>query len=244
MLAGDRIWTKEPNEEEWGCSAGFGAYNYGTKPATGQPVLRMFFLIAAHCGEEVPGTTSYRAAVLEPKPKQRQKLGTVKRSGWDASSGNLDLDVEATRYEAVHGIEPRRIFNPEEGAAPIPITGVGTVGIGTRVCYSGATTDENHPFGGKCGTVFEFSPYILEEDRSPHIAHRLEGWCFDRRTEEGDSGGPVWIEGTGTAVGLISAGDNQSTCFASLLPDAQHPTTPGALTDGRLATLDGLTLQP
>jgi hypothetical protein len=156
----------------------------------------------------------------------------------------VDLDIEAVRYEAVHGIEPRRIFNPVEGAAPIPVTGVGTVGIGTRVCYSGATTDENHPFGGKCGTVFEFSPYTIEEEHPPYVVHLLEGWCFDRRTEEGDSGGPVWIEGTGIAVGLVSVGDNESTCFASLLPDAEHPTTPGVLTDGRLSPLDGLTLQP
>ncbi|HEX5762133.1 MAG TPA: DUF6531 domain-containing protein [Solirubrobacterales bacterium] len=245
MLGGDRIFLKEPSGAVWACSAGVGAYNYGTKPATGASVLRMFLLTAAHCGEEVPGTTSFRAAVPEePTPAQRQKLGTVTRTGWDENEADLDVDIEAIRYEDVHGLEPRRIFNPEEGARAIPITGVGTVGVGTRVCYSGATTDENHPFGGKCGTVFEFAPYSLSRESGPHTVHRHEGWCFDRRTESGDSGAPVWIEGTGTIVGLVSVGDHRSTCFAALIPDPEHPLTPGALTDSELSPLDGVTLQP
>ncbi|HET9396212.1 MAG TPA: hypothetical protein VFO36_09160, partial [Nitrospiraceae bacterium] len=112
MLAGDRVFMNEPAiEEDWGCSAGYGAYDQATNPVTGRQVFRMFLLLAAHCGEKVPGTISYR----ESPPKQ-QVLGTVKRSAWDTSSANLDLDVEAVRYEGVHGIEPRKIFNPQEGA--------------------------------------------------------------------------------------------------------------------------------
>lgn len=244
MLAGDRVWTKEPNGEEWGCSAGVGAYDYGTNPITQAVVLRMFFLLAAHCAEEVPGSTSYRQAKEEPAPKQRQKLGSVKRTGWDQNNANVDVDVQAVRYENVSGIEPRRIFNPQEGGLPIPITGRGYVGIGTRVCYSGATTDEVHPFGGKCGTVFDQTRYIIDEDRPNGAQHSQEGWCFDRRTEEGDSGGPVWIEGTGLVVGLVSVGDNVSTCFAPLLPDPNHPSMPSGLTDDRLAPLDGITQVP
>jgi YD repeat-containing protein len=246
MLAGDHVWTKEPSGEEFECSAGFGAYDIGVNSSTNQEVLRMFFLLAAHCGEVVPGTTSFRVATPaeEHPPNQRQSLGTMKRSGWDLPEANLDVDVAAVRYEGVHGIEPRRIFNPTEGAAPIWVTGAGTVEVGTKVCYSGAKTDLNHPFGGKCGTVFAWSPYYIEEERPPERVHRHEGWCFDRRTEEGDSGGPVWIEGTGTAVGIVSVGNDYSTCFAPLEPNPEHPAAPSALTDGRLAPLTDLTLQP
>jgi tripartite motif-containing protein 71 len=244
MLAGDRVWTKEPNGEEWGCSAGFGAFDYSRNPTTNANVLRMFFLLAAHCAEEVPGTIVYRQAKEEPAPKQRQKLGTVKRTGWDQNEGNMDVDMQAVRFQNVSGIEPRRIFNPQEGPPPIPLTGAGTVGIGTRVCYSGATTDEANPFGGKCGTVFEHTQYEIGEERPGGASHLQEGWCFDRRTLEGDSGGPVWIEGTGIAVGLVSVGDNVETCFSPLLADPEHPSMPSGLTDSRLAPLDGLTLEP
>ncbi|HEU4739952.1 MAG TPA: DUF6531 domain-containing protein [Solirubrobacterales bacterium] len=246
MLAGDSVYTKESSGEAFGCSAGFGAYNMAMNPSTNQPLLRMFFLLAAHCSEEGVGSTAFRVATLAEvsPPGERQKLGTVKRTGWDNPEWNLDLDVAAVRFEDVHGIEPRRIFNPIEDAKPIPVKGVGAVEVGTKVCYSGAVTDYNHPFGGKCGTVFAWSPYALEEERSPERVHLLEGWCFDRRTEQGDSGGPVWIEGSETAVGIVSAGTDTETCFAPLLPNPEHPQAPSALTDSRLAPLDGLTLQP
>lgn len=234
MLAGDRIWTKEPNGEEWACSSAFGAFDQATKPATGQPVWRMFFLTAAHCAEEFPGSISYRTSVPEEAgPKQRQKLGTIKRTGWDADSSNMDLDIEAIRFEGVSGIEPRRIYS-DPGVPPIDVTGAGLVRVGTRVCYSGATTDEAFPSGVKCGTVFELSTFALE-------GHPAKEWCFDRRSLHGDSGGPIWIEGTGIAVGVLSAGDNTITCFSPLLPDPEHPDVPSAFSDSRLAPLDGLT---
>jgi len=232
MMAGDNIWTKEPSGEEFGCTAAFGAFDQATKPATGQSIWRMFFLTAAHCAEEVPGSTSYRTSVLgEAGKKQRQKLGSIKRTGWDSNPSNMDLDIEAVRFEGVSGIEPRRIYG-ESG--PIDVTGAGLVHIGTRVCFSGVTTDELFPSGVKCGAVFKLESFPLE-------GHAATEWCFDRRSIPGDSGGPIWIEGTGTAVGVLSSGTNTETCFSPLLPDPALPNLPSAFSDSRIMPLDGIT---
>jgi len=232
MMAGDNVWTKEPSEAEYGCTAGFGAFDRAAEPITGRPVWRMFFLTAAHCALEIPGSISYRTSVPgEAGKKQRQKLGSIKRTGWDANPSNLDLDIEAVRFEGVSGIEPRRIYGE---VAPVDVTGVGLVQVGTRVCFSGVTTDELFPSGVKCGPVFDLESFSLE-------GHAAVEWCFDRRSIEGDSGGPVWIEGTGTAVGILSSGTNTATCFSPLLPDPARPNVPGAFSDARIMPLDGIT---
>lgn len=199
----------------------------------------MFFLTAAHCAEEVPGSTSYRISELKGElgPNQRQKLGTVKRTGWDSVPLNKDLDIEAVRYEGVSGIEPRQIYGE---SAPIDVKEAGIVHVGTRVCFSGARTDALFPSGVRCGDVSSQESLKIEGRDS-------EQWCLDQPAIQGDSGGPVWIEGTGTAVGSVSSGTNFEACFSPLLADPSDPTDPyqpyipSAFSDPRLAPLDGLT---
>jgi len=66
-------------------------------------------------------------------------------------------------------------------------------------------------------------------------------YCFGVKGTYGDSGAPVWIQGTGTAVGIVSSGANVAgqyeTCFTPLLPEANVPGVPAALEHPGLAPL-------
>jgi len=106
------------------------------------------------------------------------------------------------------------------------------------VCYSGATTDNKEVSGVKCGDVVSREPesFTLE-------GHNVREWCFNRGSRDGDSGSPIWIEGTNTAVGILSSGGEGETCFAPLLLDPEYPGTPGVFGDVRLGAL-GLATQP
>lgn len=223
MLAGDRIATDEG--EFWSeCTAGFGAYQHAGKGAGGQEIWRLFVLTAAHCTPY--GWGVIRKSVPEPGENQQQWLGTVKRTGFDEKNGNLDVDTEAVELEYTPSIVPRKIY-PKIGHPEIPVNETGIVKPGVRACFSGATSDKV-----QCGEVLFRGPESFSLE-----GHRVVEWCFDAVSLNGDSGGPVWIEGTHTAVGILSSGDSSSTCFQPLLDDPEYPSARGALIDSRLAPL-------
>jgi YD repeat-containing protein len=237
MLAGDRIFLKEPNDEEWLCTAGAGAFEQATNPSTGALINRHFLLTAAHCA--VSGSGVRRQASIESEAaSEKQHLGTVKRYGWDPLSGKATVDTEAIRFEGSESITPRQIY-PEEGMPKISVKGMGIVRPGTRVCASGATSGELEPRGHriKCGEV------ILTPEWFPLEGHIVWEWCYNRASLLGDSGGPIWIEGTNTLVGILSSGGSGHTCFQPIAPDPEYPEIPTPFGDPRFGKLS-LSTQP
>lgn len=62
--------------------------------------------------------------------------------------------------------------------------------------------------------------------------------CFEAEIGDGDSGGPVWIEGTHTVVGLATSGLEEIkpefsplTCLTPLYPTIGRPLNEGVLTN-------------
>jgi Trypsin len=241
MLGGERIQIKEPNEEEADCTNSFGAFEYATKPADGSEVLRLFALTAAHCGEL--SSSVIRRRVPPPnKPEDRVRAGFVRRHGYEQHQTSIrPLDIAAVKLEGQ--IEPRRVYTSSY-EAPLAVRGWSVVGPGTRLCHSGATTNEV-----KCGVINMQEPedyiqceFINEgtgECEGPLIP--LNQWCFDAPIRSGDSGGPVWIEGTNTAVGINSSGGSTRTCMAAIAVDERFPGMASVFSDPSMGPLGGLT---
>jgi tripartite motif-containing protein 71 len=241
MLAGDRIVMKEPNGEEWLCTAGGGAWESAVNPTTNALVYRRFLLTAAHCAPPPSGVRRDAKPVTDPEHKaERVRIGSVKRYGWGNLPGIATIDIEAVRFEGdAQNITPRQIY-PKEGTPRIDIKGSGLVRPGTRVCSSGATSGEVEPREKriKCGEVISSRPEWFHLE-----GHLVWEWCYNRGSHDGDSGGPIWIEGTNILVGILSAGGSGQTCFAPLVPDPEYPEVPAAFSDPRLAPLN-LSVQP
>lgn len=68
----------------------------------------------------------------------------------------------------------------------------------------------------------------------------LTQWCFEAPVRPGDSGGPVWIDGTNTAVGITSSGSSR-TCAAALMPDPRFPNMAAVFGDPSMGALQGIT---
>jgi hypothetical protein len=68
----------------------------------------------------------------------------------------------------------------------------------------------------------------------------LKQWCFDAPIKDGDSGGPVWIEGTNTAFGINSSGGSR-TCAAAIAFDERFPDMASVFSDPSMGPLGGLT---
>jgi YD repeat-containing protein len=64
-----------------GCTAGFGAWENGTKPGSGQTVHRLFLLVAGHCIQ--PGDIAQRP---HPVTGARRDFGVAKRVGFEWGS--------------------------------------------------------------------------------------------------------------------------------------------------------------
>ncbi len=239
MLGGERIQIKEPSGEEPECTTGFGAFEYGTKPADGSEVLRLFALTAAHCG--VLNSAVIRRRVPPPNGKEdRARAGFIRRHGYDQHQTSIrPLDVAAVKLDA--SIEPRRIYIASR-SQPLAVRGWGTVGPGTRLCRSGATTN-----AVKCGPITMQEPENYTQCEVNEETGECEGpaiplrqWCFDAPIRPGDSGGPVWIEGTNTAVGINSSGGSR-TCAAAIAFDERFPDMASVFSDPSMGSLGGLT---
>ena len=239
MLGGERIQIKGPSEEEGECTTGFGAFEYGTKSVGGSEILRLFALTAAHCG--ALNSAVIRRRVPPPNEKEdRVRAGFIRRHGYDQHQTAISpLDVAAVKLEG--HIEPRRVYISSR-RQPHAIRAWSTVGPGTSLCHSGATTNRV-----ECGpiTTQEPSSYIqceFSEETGECVGPEilLRQWCFDAPLEPGDSGSPVWIEGTNTAVGISSSG-RSTTCAAAVAFDERFPDMASVFSDPSMGPLGGLT---
>ena len=197
VRAGDEIWHKYPGTSEVGpCTASFGAFQKTKNPDTGSSMLRYFALSAGHCAEI--GTKVWRRSDPQPTQDEKQNIGEVRRSGYE-TPGDPEIDVDATAIKLdSSNFVPRKIFQAQ-GRPLIDVTSAGRApSVGTNLCFSGRTSKNLD----RCGPVL----------RPPQVEYwggntwKQVEVCFEEYIWGGDSGGPVWIEGTGIAVGIAVSG--------------------------------------
>jgi hypothetical protein len=147
---------------------------------------------------------------------QRASVGVIKRSGMGSGPGNLWADGEAV---ALNGsLTPPRYINRGRGAA-IPVKGSAVVPYaGKTLCHAGYGSDPDGNGAKLCGPVR--NGRYFKGKKGTNVL-----FCFDARVRGGDSGGPVWINGSHTAVGLASNGRGslgnetyKETCATALIP--------------------------
>ena len=194
VRAGDEIIQNYPGEDRVGpCTASFGAFDKAKKPGSGDPVLRLFALTAGHC-EEV-GEPVWRRSDPEPTQDETQDIGVVGRSGYETPEDPaIDVDAAAIRLDSPYFV-PRKIFQAE-GLPIVDVTSVWSPTVGTNLCFSGRTSKNLI----RCGPVLG-PPEIYREGSDEELIV-----CFQKYIWGGDSGGPVWVEGTGVAVGIAVIG--------------------------------------
>lgn len=242
MMGGERILINRPTNFVGECTTGFGAFEQAIKPASGDPVLRLFALTAAHCGEL--GSTVIRRRIPPPnEPSDKVRAGVIRRQGYDQHQTSIPpLDVAAVKLE--EAMEPRRVYTSSY-SAPLAVRGWGTVGPGTHLCHSGATTGMELD-SISCGTITAEEPTWYVQCRLNQFTEcvpitPVKQWCFDAAVLPGDSGGPVWIEGTNTAVGIVSSKLGEEICAAAIVPDPRFPDMASVLSDPSMGQLGGLT---
>jgi YD repeat-containing protein len=240
MVGGERIEIKEPGEFLGECTTGFGAFEHSIKPGDSNKVFRLFALTAAHCGE-------INSAVIRrrnPPPNEkddRVRAGYMRRHGYDQHKGSIKpLDVTAVKLE--NAIEPRRIYLAKNRPL-LAVRGMSIAGPGTVLCHSGATSDDEDI----CGPILIQEPenYIQcdqnEAGECISTPIPLLQWRFEAPLKPGDSGGPVWIEGTNLAFGINSSGRRQ-TFAAPIAFDSRFPDMASVFRDPSMGSLDGLTM--
>jgi len=204
VRAGDEIMMtypkEEPSEKElfYGpCTSAFGAFERAKKPTTGEYVLRMFTLTAAHCaGLENP--IIYRRDSKD-KGATQKRFGEVRRWGFNEAQGpGIDTDAAAIRMD--NGVQTPRWINQDEHLPGIKVTSVWSPTLGSSLCFSGRTSEEK-----RCGPVISGAEVEEEGETS------TREMCFKAPIMNGDSGSPVWVEGTGVAVGIAVTGEQDPT---------------------------------
>jgi YD repeat-containing protein len=209
------------------CTASFGAFDKSKKPGSGEPVLRLFALTAGHCVEL--GERIWRRSNPNPTEDGKQDIGFVRRSGYETEGPAIDVDAAAIRLDSPNFV-PRRIFQAE-GMPLIDVTSVWSPPAGTNLCFSGRTSKNII----RCGPILR-PPEIYQQGSDKELIV-----CFEEYIWGGDSGSPVWVEGTGVAVGIAvlgyggpdepdltpeqraeAAGDPKEACAALLIPYSGH----------------------
>lgn len=194
VRAGDEILQRYPGGVTGPCTASFGAFEKAAKPGTGQPVLRLFALTAGHC-EEV-GQTVWRRSDPQPTEDEKQDIGKVGRSAYETPGDvAIDVDASAIRLDSP-SLVPRQVFQAE-GFPLIDVTSVWSPPVGTNLCFSGRTSRNLI----RCGPVLGPPTVEFWEQGSEHLE-----LCFKEYIWGGDSGSPVWVEGSGVAVGIAVSG--------------------------------------
>jgi tripartite motif-containing protein 71 len=203
ILAGDFLLTPTSGS----CTAGYGAVQ---KLADGNKQL--FMLTAAHCSNV--GQTMRR----ENSAGERATIGVTMRSGRDGLK-EFSADGEAVALGGTLG--PPRYINQGQGGlvavksvAPMPVAG-------QEVCHAGYGSDPTGTEARLCGKIRN-GRYFYDGV----VKNRLSVlFCFTAKLRKGDSGGPVWINGSHIAVGLATNGRGslgnetyKETCATALLP--------------------------
>jgi tripartite motif-containing protein 71 len=229
LYAGDLLVTPTGGT----CSAGFGAMQ-----ALAGGKKRMFELTAAHCFQVGDNVRRENSA------GKTASIGTARRSGRDASLTKVTADTVAV--DLVGDMSASRYINQGRGSL-IPVKAVSTMpGPGKYLCHSGYGSDPTGTKSKLCGKLRNGKWFY--ETKKHDRAEVL--FCFDARIHGGDSGGPVWIRGTHTVVGLATHGRGviakeleRETCATALLPSVVEGSSPmpedaASLTNTKLQPLN------
>ncbi len=170
------------------CTAGFGAWaTNGKLKENGQAETLPLQLTAGHCfakGEKV--SRGY---------PDENELGKVTRNNYVEDPNQVPLDGETIKSSWPDIARSILIHDNLEKA----VTGYGTPMKDQWVCVSGATTDQR-----ACGPVLDEPKVALSTAQGGAITIRSIEILIGARVSGGDSGGPAWVMGTGTAAGLIT----------------------------------------
>jgi hypothetical protein len=242
VRAGDETIHPLYTESNYGgpCTSAFGAFEKAKKPGNGEPVLRLFNLGAGHCGEV--GRLVKRRAPSQEKTD----IGEVTRSGYETpSDAAAEVDAAATRLEKPNYVA-RQIFQAE-GMPLIDVTSSWVPTVGTNLCFSGRTSKNLI----RCGPVLRPAETVIGEQGRVQLE-----MCFGSYIWGGDSGSPVWVEGTGVAVGIAvtgwggpeepgldqgereeEEGSPEETCMSLLLPYPDRSPASSVFTNPDMAPL-------
>ncbi len=230
-----------------GCTAGYGAWENGEKASNGQPVHRIFLLDVAHCFFPAD-IVERRNHELEDSSYIRRKFGATKRTGYEYPGGAEGHNAAGYNTDSAAiwvqdpWLAPRQIIDKNDVLTDVH-SAVKSPPLGTLVCFSGQRSN-----AVVCGPVayrpevvrFGFPPpeYIDVPAQSHWVV------CVKADSRVGDSGGPVWIEGTHKAVGLVSAGSKKEFCYMPLLSLPGIAGAPGALKAPGMGDLNLMTRNP
>jgi hypothetical protein len=219
MRAGDAIFAKHytadspPVHNGNGlCTAGFGAKEKAGEQG-GQAIWRLFVLAAGHCsGLNVYERTVYRSTDSDSKNEGSWKeVGKVARDALPHFEPVI-TDAEAIRVEN-DGVVPQGIFG--WGGDLIPTKPAGRVRKGNVVCFSGARSQVP-----SCGPVVARSTrWIYGPDGYARSGYWVK---FNQPALPGDSGGPVWAEGSSASIGLVTA--SRANGSETLVDPLLHPS--------------------
>jgi hypothetical protein len=205
LLSGLGAEPEEPGEEDW-CTLGFGASEEITKPKPNdEATFAHFGLTAGHC---YPKNGEVNREGLENGKPAELTIGAVRRRIYNEPL----QDGEAIRLDRGVSI-PKSVYLSSQ-RSPVAVKGSEAFVPGTTLCVSGSF------WGYNCGVATQ--PFVEYPEEKPPT------WLVETIaiTTHGDSGGPVWDQATGKAVGLIEGG------YAYTGPTWFTPLEPVALPDG------------
>ncbi len=206
-------WWHEVYKEPFGCTAGFGAAEKLGKLPNGSDEIAHFLLVAGHCFPEDWVVRRFHSS-LDAKP---DRIGTVRRRSLYKPQADFQTDAEAIRLDS-NALVPRTIYRGTVDGS-VPVTGARQARVGMPVCTSGAQS--NTVKCGKITGIKVFPPPSTDINAGPFWVLQ-----FSMSVKKGDSGAPVWVPGTGRAVGLVS------TIYGQAAPLVRPHSVPDDIYDG------------
>jgi len=201
VQAGDYIEKPVGGGFVTSCTAGFGAWDEYVKKANNERVVQPFILTAGHCFPKF--------GIVRRTEGKSGIVGEVRRNNYVEEPPTVPLDAEAIKTE--WGLVPRYIYISH--GKQKRVAHYVTPEPGQTVCASGVKTNKV-----RCGPV-------LDEPRDTRslgkdgksIIHTI-AIPIGVQVSRGDSGGPTWLQGTGNAVGLITAAAGGEYGYPFCLP--------------------------
>lgn len=128
VLAGDRLYLKQPLGEEEKCTSGYGAWEDRKEKSTGDDLRARFLLSSGHCGyvDSLASRSAY------PEGQNRREVGPVNRNAFRVGD---EWRTDALAVRVAGGLARNEIYR--KGLSPLPV-GAPTRAQKTNVlCFSG-----------------------------------------------------------------------------------------------------------
>lgn len=154
---------------------------------------------------------------------RRDTLGTVGPSGLSTPAHSYGVDAEAIPVCSFYDKSPTEINSYTRVGKVKSFSGFPNRSEGYELCHAGVGLyAREHGYGVDCGPITR-GPETEESGETNHVETRV---CFEANAAKGDSGGPVWINGTNVGVGLVESmrgrsmgpGERAETCAVAIYP--------------------------